>query len=190
VVYHFVNRTSQREKTAFRTYDIHKYEPKKEDEVRETLPETYGENRGLIPDDTFVLIGFYKSEDHYKWIRKNKLYNFRTGSGEDSLILDKKSIGAKYLLLHSYGDITSGEIWKIVSKGPKVYSREDMLKKEYPDVHHDYYLVIKIEKVNKPDFADCQWEFKKLTDYRTDRVSAYPFTTSLAELMKTKIKQP
>ena len=53
--------------------------PNKENEVNEALPETYGENRNLIPDDTFVLVGFYKTEN-LDWIIKSGLYNARADS--------------------------------------------------------------------------------------------------------------
>lgn len=187
VVYHFGNRTSQREKTAFRIYDIHKDEPKVEDEFRASIPENLGVNRGLIPDETFVLIGFFKSEEHFNWIKKRKLYNFRTGSGKDSLILDKKTIGAKYLLLHTHGDKTSSEIWKI-KQAPKVFSLKDLQKMDYPDGSGDYYLVIEIEEIKDTELQYCQFEFKKLANYHSNRGSGLPFIASLAELMRTKIK--
>ena len=48
VLRHFMNRISQREKAAYQTYEIYKgIEP---DELSELIPETFGLNRGLIPD--------------------------------------------------------------------------------------------------------------------------------------------
>ena len=41
VINHFVNRASQREKIAFRTYDVYKNKPLKENEVNDSLPEPY-----------------------------------------------------------------------------------------------------------------------------------------------------
>ena len=69
VLHHFMNRTSQREKTAFRTYDIHK--EGRANELRELLPESYGQNRGFMPDETWVLVAFYKNPEHLKWIINN-----------------------------------------------------------------------------------------------------------------------
>lgn len=189
VINHFINRASQREKMAFRTFDVHQTPPDSNNEVIELLPETYNANRDLIPDDTYVLVGYYKSPEQYKWIKEKNLYNFRMGSENGSLILDKETVGSKYLLLHTKGDQSSGEIWKIVSRGPKVFSKEDMIAKKYPSPSHDTYLVIELEPVKDSELQNISWEFKQLSNYQTRRASAIPFTASLAELMKCKISQ-
>ncbi len=151
------------------------------------MPETYGTNRDLIPDETFVLVGFYKSKEHYEWIKNEKFYNFRTGTVAGSLELDNTVVNARYLLLHTNGDQNSGELWKIKSKGPKIWSKDDMLKKNYPSENlKDYYVVIKIEEISEPELKGLKWDFKKVKDYKSHFASALPFTTTLAELMKNK----
>ncbi len=117
VVQHFLNRASQREKMSFSTFDIHKNS--KINEVKEALPETLGDNRSLLPDETFVLIAYYKDSDHLKWILKNKLYNARTGSVNGSLRLSPKDTGAKYLLLHTKGETKTNKLLSITKIGPK-----------------------------------------------------------------------
>lgn len=189
IVEHFINRASQREKIAFRTFDIYKNPPESDNEIREPLPEPYNKNRDLIPDDTFVLVGFYNSPQQFEWIQKNRCYNFRMDSGTGSLALDKETVSSRYLLLHTKGDPNSGELWKITSKGPKVWSKETMIAKSYPSNKlKDYYLVIEIEPVIQPEFESIRWDFKKLTNYLSGRGSAFPFTATLTELMKNKIK--
>lgn len=188
IIDHFINRASQREKIAFRTFDIFKYPPNKENEVRESLPEAYNANRDLIPDDTSVLVGFYKSPEHYDWIKKTGLYNFRMDSVRGSLILDKETVGSRYLLLHTTGDTDSGELWRIVSSGPKVFSKEALREKGYPSPSHDNYLVIQLDLITDPEFEHVNWDFRKLKNYASNRASAVPFTTSLTELMKHKIR--
>lgn len=187
VINHFINRASQREKMAFRTYDIYKNPPGEDSAVRESLPESYGANRDLIPDDTYVLIGFYNSPDHFKWVKSSRLYNFRMGSGKGSLMLSPETVGAKFLLLHTSGDKDSGNLWRIVSKGPKVYSKKDLEKKNYPSPSRENYLVIKLEPVNDSAFANVRWNFKKLANFAGRRSSSFPFTASLSELMKYKV---
>ena len=187
VIDHFINRASQREKLAYRVYDIHKNnEP---NELRETIPEPYGENRALIPDDTFVLVGYYNSAEQYKWIKEKKLYNFRMGSGRGSLVLDKETVGSKYLLLHTGGDELLENIWRITSRGPKVYSKQDLIDKGYRNPSKDYYLIIEIEEIKETEFLNVHWEFKKLANYSLGRASAFPFTATLTELMKTKVNE-
>ena len=110
------------------------------------------------------------------------------GSGAGSLVLDIETVSSKYLLLHTSGDTDSGDLWKIVSRGPKVYSKDDIIRKGYPNPHHDNYLVIQIEPVTDPEFENVTWDFRKLSNYSSGRASASPFTTSLSELMKKKTR--
>ena len=188
IIEHFINRASQREKIAFRTFDIYKNPPESDNVVKESLPEPYNSNRDLIPDDTFVLIGYYNSEEQYQWIQRTRQYNFRMGSGAGSLILDKETVSSKYLLLHTSGDKVSGDLWKIVSRGPKVYSKEDLIRKGYPSPSQDNYLLIEIEPVKESEFENAKWNFRNLSNYSTGRASAFPFTATLTELMKNKIR--
>lgn len=188
VISHFTNRASQREKLAYRTFEIHHNAPDSHQELREPLPEAYGVNRGLLPDETFVLVGFYHSQEQYNWITKNKLYNFRMGSGSGSLVLDRETVSARYLLLHTTGDKDSGDLWKIVSKGPKVFSKEDLLKRRYMNPSQEHYLVVQIEPVTEPEFKDVKWDFKKLKNYSLGRASALSFMASLGELVGCRLK--
>lgn len=188
IIEHFVNRSSQREKIAYRAYDTYKDQPMPDNEVKEALPEPYNENRDLIPDETFVLVGYYNSKEQYDWICKENLYNFRMGTGSGSLILNIETVSSKYLLLHTKGDSNSRDFWRIVSKGLKVFSKKDIEKKGYPSPSQENYLVLELEPISDPEFENLSWDFKSLTNYSTGRASAFPFTASLAELMKNKIK--
>ena len=187
IMEHFLNRASQREKIAYRTFDIYKNPPESNNAVKEPLPEPYNANRDLIPDDTFVLVGYYNSQEQYDWIKKNKLYNFRMGSEKGSLILDKETVSSKYLLLHTSGNTNSGNFWKIVSKGPKVYSKNDLIQIAYPSPSQDHYLVFQIEPVTDIEFEGVNWDFRKLSNYSAGRASALPFTTNLSELMQHRV---
>lgn len=184
VLDHFSNNASQRENIASKFYNIHKNE--NPNIIKEPIPE-YINGQKLIPDETHVLVGFYNTREQYNWITKGK-YNFRMGSGNGSLILDKETVSASYLLLHTYGDNSSGDIWRITSKGPKVYSKENLIKKGYPNPTQDYYLVIDIKQVNKTEFNNCEWEFKNLKNYNSGHASAKPFTATLTELINVKAK--
>ena len=152
------------------------------------MPEPFNSNRDLIPDETLVLVGYYKSPEQHKWIVKTGLYNFRMGTGSGSLMFDKETVSSKYLLLHTTGDSESGDLWRIVSRGPRVFSKQDLIKKGYPSPNHDYYLIFTIEPVTDTEFENVKWNFKNLKNYTSGRASAIPFTTTLAELMQNKIK--
>lgn len=187
LISHFTNRISQREKIAYRKFNIYKNPPEASDTLHESLPEAYNSNRNLIPDDTFVLVGFYNTPEHYKWIRKNKKYNFRMSSAHGSITLDNETVNAKFLLLHTKTDSESSELWRITGRGPKVISKEDLIRKGYPNPSQDYYLIIQIEKVTDTEFKNSVWKFKNLKNYSSRRASAYPFTTTLAELARNKL---
>ncbi len=184
VLGHFLNNASQRENIASKSYNIH--ENQNPNVVNAPIPQ-YINGQKLIPDETHVLVGFYNTQEQYNWIKKGK-YNFRMGSGNGSLILDKETVSASYLLLYTHGDKLSGDIWKITSKGPKVYSKENLIKKGYPNPTQDYYLVIDIEQVDKTEFNNYEWAFKNLKNYNSGHASAKPFTATLTELINTKDK--
>ena len=188
VVDHLVDRASQRENIATKTHQITR--GGLTDLLHEALPE-YLDGKKLIPDETYVLVGFYNDEQ-YNWIEKKKMYNFRAGSRQGSLPLEPEVLSAKYLLLHTHDEQSSGDLWHIKSKGPKVYSRQNLEKKGYPKTlnpkkFNNYYLVFDVEKVDDKAFRGVEWDFRKLKNYSSHRLSGKPFAVSLTKLMKTRI---
>jgi len=189
VLNHFLNTASQRENIANKSYHIYKNDSP--NEISEPIPE-YVDGKKIIPDETYILVGFYNNLSQYNWISKKGMYNFRMGSGNGSLILDKETVSAKYLLLHTHGEKSSGDLWKIISKGPRVFSRLNLEKKGYPKAteESDYkknYLLIEIEKVDLSEFGNNNWDFRKLKNYNSGNASAKPFTTTLTELINSKV---
>ncbi|MBL6869560.1 MAG: hypothetical protein ISQ99_05775, partial [Flavobacteriales bacterium] len=187
IIEHFVNRASQREKIAFKTYDVYKNVPNKENEVNEALPETYDENRNLIPDETFVLVGYCKSKAQLDWINNKLLYNFRMNNNRGALKLTQETLNAKYLLLHMNGDSTSSRIYKIQKPEYRVTSKNTLTRLDYPKPRQESYLVVKLEPCLDKEFENLSWNFKELNNYKSGRASAIPFTASLPELMKVKL---
>ena len=181
---HFLNRATQRENIASKTYEITKRG--KSNSLNEPIPE-YLNGKKLIPDETHVLVGFYNNQTQYDWISKKGMYNFRMGSGSGSLVLDKETVSSEYLLMHTHKEQSSSDLWKIVSKGPKVFSKENLIKKGYANPSQDYYLIIELEKVDLKEFGNNNWDFRKLKNYNSGNASAKPFTTTLTELMQVKV---
>ncbi|MEH0157353.1 DUF2357 domain-containing protein [Limibacter armeniacum] len=187
VINHFENRASQREKIAFRTFDIFKDKPFKGSELHESLPEPYGNNRHLLPDQTYVLVGYYR-ESNYKWIIEKGLYNIRIDSSRGSLRLGPSEAGANYVLLHTDSESETSKLFKIIEQGPRVFSKQELLKNEYPSTpSQDYYLVYKIQKVIESGLEGKSWDIKKLQEYKDAGESALPFSVTLSRLMKAKI---
>jgi predicted component of viral defense system (DUF524 family) len=180
---HFNNRASQRERMSYKTYE--NYKDPNPNLVNQSLPETIGEKRGLIPDETFVLVAFYKGEDHLKWIEKEKLYNARIGSGRGSLHLSPKETGAKYLLLHSSGETKTSKLYKLLEHGPRLFSKDNLIKKHYPfEPSQQFYLVYDIREETEKEFDKFIWDITRLPAFKSYRESSYPFSTTLTELMK------
>jgi hypothetical protein len=187
VTNHFLNRTSQREKLYYQTYAIHNHLSKT---LKENLPELLRENRDLIPDQTYVLIGYYKDTSHLDWIIKNSLYNARMDSRRGSLKLGIGESTARYLLLHGEGETKTGKLFKIVEKGPRVFSINQLKKFNYPHdsrEEQNFYLVYKVDNSIEKELDGRVWDITQLEGYKPGRGSSLPFTATLAELMEVEV---
>jgi hypothetical protein len=186
ILQHFLNRASQRERYSFKTFDTHKEPPK--NVISEPIPEAIGENRALIPDETIVLVGYYKGKSHLDWITDNELYNVRTGTGRGALSLDLNLISASYLVLHTTGEETTSKIFKIIKNHHKVYSAEDMKGLNYPNPGYDHYIVSMLDGKSESEFKEKQWDLKKLRGFNKRTVRYVPFYVTLSELMAVVVK--
>lgn len=192
VVNHLLDRASQREKMAYYRHKTY-LNKEKGNFLHEALPETYGDNRGLLPDDTYVLIGYYKNEEHLNWILKSELYNTRTGTQNGSLPLCKELVGTRYLLLHTNGKSTH---FIKLKENPHILMGSDLDKKSYPYSSEEErekkkntaYIVFKLDKENTEKvFESYSWDIKKL-DLEKGHHQAKPHYMSLSELMKRRNK--
>ncbi|MCW9708728.1 DUF2357 domain-containing protein [Fodinibius salsisoli] len=183
VLSHFLNRASQREEISFHKYDTYKEQPG--DSLEEKIPENFGQKRSLIPDKTNVLVAFYKGKGHLDWIKKHGLYNARTGNNRGALKIGTKEAGAKFLLLHTFGETVTDKLLKI-KESPIILSKQKLVDLNYPNPSQDYYLVFKVTQVNRNTFREVEWDITQLSKYSSGRGSALPFSVSLTELMKAK----
>ncbi len=183
VLEHFQNRASQRENIAHKTYQITK-EIQKEG-LNEPIPE-YVNGEKLIPDDTYVLVGYYKDQSHLDWIEKRNLYNFRMNNNRGALKLNYETFNAKYLLLHTSGDKYSKKLYKIVRPEYRVTNKETLVRLGYNKPSQPSYLVVKLQACNDAEFKDVLWDFRNLKNYKSGRASAIPFTVSLRDFLNSK----
>lgn len=185
ILTHMLNRASQRERLSYHTYEIHKNEPSV---VCESMPEPYGTDRNLIPEETFVLLGSFHDENHLKWILGNKLYNTRTDTGNGSVRLKQEISSAKYLLLHKD---EKQIMLRLSDKGPRVMSKERLSAIDANSSYKPslpYYVVFDIT-ANEPDkeFRYDKWDIGKMIKdgiIKGGHQSAAPEGISLATLMK------
>ncbi len=189
ILEHMLNRASQRERMSYHTYEIYNSEPSV---VCESMPEPYGINRSLIPEETYVLIGSFHDEKHLQWILHNQLYNTRTDTRNGSIRLKQEISSAKYLLLHK---AKKQLLLRLSDKGPRVMSNESLSKLPYASLYKPskpYYVVFDIANI-EPDeeYKDVTWDIGKMIKdgiIKGGHQSAAPEGITMAELMKYKVK--
>lgn len=186
VLNHFLNRASQREKFSFHTYKTFKNKPGDNDIISEKLPEPYGANRDLIPDEIYVLVGYYKNSDHLAWIQKHNLYNIRTGDASGARSISSKEALSRYLLLYGDSERESILFFKISSDGPVVMTKERLDDLDYPAAKYPAYLVYELHQA-EPEFTDKKWNVRNLSQYYEEQIHS-PFTVTMSELMKSIIR--
>ena len=167
VIDHLLDRASQRENVSHKNHQIYQIDKKDNNILHEPIPE-YLSGIKLIPDDTFVLVGYATTPDRFKWYEANKKYIFRMDEEMGSLELNNEVVNAKYLLLRRSGESTATDLYEIKSKGPKVFSTVHLDKLEYPPSKKpkDYYLAIEIQKVTAQEFENVSWDFKERSEER------------------------
>ena len=185
VIDHLLDRTSQREKLSDETYHIFKESKYDYNVVHERIPE-YIDKEKVFADEVSVLIGFYKNEEHLEWILKHNLYNFRTGTDRGSLSLSEMRLNAKYLILHGKNELETDKIFKLTAKGPRIFSRNDLLKNGYPEPKGELYVVFQLERDASEDFEKIRIDLRELPQFMTYRNSAKPFSATLSEVLKSK----
>lgn len=185
VVEHVCDRATSRERQSYHVYHANK-EPAGHPIVQ-LIPECELDSklRHTPPAETIVLVGWCRSDDHRKWIVKEKLYNCRMDTTAGSLRLKPEIAGARYLLLHGEGAKAIPGLFRISSKGPRVISKEALKKREYPgEPQHDNYLIFDVEVAT--EFESFDWDYSKLDTRQENRKSAWPYAVTLAELLATR----
>jgi hypothetical protein len=79
-------------------------------------------------------------------------------------------------------------LYKLLDKGPRIFSREDLIKRGYPSPSQEFYLVYDIAGEPEAEFKNMVWDIAKLKNYKPLWQSPNPFPTSITELMSTLIK--
>lgn len=188
---HLLDRTSDREKLSYYEYDIHR--KTKNTMLMECLPESEGYNRGFMPDETYVLLGYFRNKEHLKWIQGHHLYNIRAGVRRGTIAVTPEIASAKYILLHdSYGE---AYLYKLKVGGPLVYGYEDMEATSYPfnpaNIKEDKkktYLVFQLSKKGiETEFLKYKWiprEIPLLHGNNATRLTSIKLT----ELIKYAVK--
>lgn len=184
IVEHMLDRTSQRERLSYYINNVYNTPSK---QIHEQMPEPAGVNRDFLPDETWVILGYVKSDKHLKWIRKTGLYNFRTGTQNGSVRLNKNLVASRYLLLHAHGQ--SVEFVRLADEGPRVFKRSDLLRMGYPSSENeenkkdDIYIVYRLDpKQTESEWTQYKWNISEVSDMKGNQM-AVPKPVRLSELM-------
>lgn len=186
---HLMDRTSDREKLSFYQYDVH-LEPNKTMTI-ESLPEAVGDNRDFLPDETTVLIGYYKSQEHLNWIMEHSLYNGRAGDRGGAIAVTREIVTARYILLHNGREAA---LHKINVGGPKVFGYKEMVDRNYPfkpneehpkEKNEDkIYLVFRLNKNGiEKELQKYEWHPEDIKKLKLTRYGKFD-VIGLTELMK------
>lgn len=181
---HLMDRTSDREKLSYYQYDVHLERNKTI--TMESLPEAEGENRDFLPDETTVLIGYYKSQEHLDWIMKNGLYNGRAGDRGGAIAISKEIVTARYILLINGREST---LLKINSGGPKVFGYKEMKERQYPfnpneENEDKIYLVFRLNKKGiEKELQKYEWNPKDMKKLKLSKYGRFD-VVGLTDLMK------
>ena len=92
-----------------------------------------------------ILIGYYKNDQHKKWILEKRLYNARLGDAKGSVDVTPQLLSAKYILLHGKEGVS---LCQLDGKGPKIITKADLISNhEYPsqNPNAEYYLLFNIK---------------------------------------------
>jgi hypothetical protein len=174
IIEHFNNMASQQRRHSNTIYEIYKDDSPKI--VNDPMPDY------IIPDETNVIIAFYKSKEHLEWIKKEMKYNGRIGNAKGAMDLTPEFIGAKYLLLHNK-KVQGSLIFKInqsEKKKPIVLDSKHL--KGYPKPSKLFYLVFNLLDKEK-SFLDGKFNLHNLPHFDKAQKNSLPFTCTLTELL-------
>jgi predicted component of viral defense system (DUF524 family) len=175
IIAHFSNMGSQQRRHSNNIYEIHKDDSPRI--INEPMPDY------IIPDETNVVVAYYKSKEHLDWIKKEMKYNGRIGNVNGAMDLTPEFIGADYLILHNskeQGNLTF-KVNQREGKKPTIVASTDESFIDYPEPSKPFYLVFNlIEK--EINFLNGNYNIKRLKGYSEDK-EAFPFSCKLSDLL-------
>ena len=178
---------SQRERMARATKKVYDQKPiqKISDPKLEALLRELGQEEH--PEETYVLVGYYKGKSHLNWIQANAKYNIRYGAG---YTIDGKMIIAKYLVLYGDKDLQHNYIYPLNNEERRICSKKELLEFEptkYPSSPmSDHYFIFKLGDQIKLDSFIFDKEHEILKKKSKQMKEKKPFTISLSELAQVR----
>ena len=106
---------------------------KKEMQVFEKETEILTDDYTINSDDRYMLVGYYRSEDHLEWILKNRLYNVRLGDRRGALRgLELQITPSRIVLYGGSGGKDSVRIFTVNQSEVMFADKQKMEALKYP----------------------------------------------------------
>lgn len=106
---------------------------KKEMQVFEKETEILTDDYTINSDDRYMLVGYYRSQEHLKWILKNRLYNVRLGDRRGALRgLELQITPSRIVLYGGSGEKDSVRIFTVNQSEVMFADKQKMETLKYP----------------------------------------------------------
>lgn len=106
---------------------------KKEMQVFEKETEILTDDYTINSDDRYMLVGYYRSQEHLKWILKNRLYNVRLGDRRGALRgLELQITPSRIVLYGGSGEKNSVRIFTVNQSEVMFADKQKMEALKYP----------------------------------------------------------
>jgi predicted component of viral defense system (DUF524 family) len=150
ILEHIADQRTEHERARYwegESYNLLSTSDTKETQVAQFLDEP--------PEDTIVLLGYVKNEDHLTWISNKRLYNLRADDQrKGSVDVDSQELAATFLLLYNEDErltdankqVELPELWRIVD-APRLMTKEQMKDSGYPNPSGDQYFCLHIQRI-------------------------------------------
>lgn len=126
--------------------------------------------------DSNVLVGYYKSEEHYNLILKNRLYYVRSDGRKGSLFRQDCAMSPRYLLLHHRD---KADIYELDGEEP-VLTSGTFLRTLGFKCNGEIYLCFKLKDIRIRTIEELSGNKSSLSYNRNDYV---PYFTTLGKIM-------
>ncbi|MEI8040971.1 MAG: DUF2357 domain-containing protein [Verrucomicrobiota bacterium] len=186
VIVHVCNRGTAREQGSYHRFHVYRSnEIAGGLRVESPLPErdSVENERPVPPAEHSVVVGWCDSERQLDWIRHSGLYNFRAGLRRGSIRMEPAIADARHLLLHGHGNRAWPGLWRIMKRGPRIFTAEELLRNGYP-VRPDMNVIYAVFDVEPDSFyAGWKWDYAKLPGKKPSFGSAGPFAVRLVDVL-------
>jgi predicted component of viral defense system (DUF524 family) len=136
VLDHVALQLSQHERGRYWIREVYQEEPSAEPSV----PQASFLTRPAA--DTVVLLGYAKSETHYRWIQSHGLYNLRADDRTGAVGLGSRELAAALLILHGATG-RQPEVWQVAGD-PQLLTSEQLVRTGYPSPRGNLYYCLAI----------------------------------------------